>query len=723
MATLANGMTIKLGQISQMGLNRNANQQQYQVFDFEEHLVKLLPELEGVIDDNKGGINAADPFAAPVRIDPKRRTVVCKHWLNGLCQIGKDCTFLHRLDQSKSAPCQHGVDCKKKICHLKHVSIEDISECIFYKQGFCYNGAKCQRRHDKRTPDECPGDEEKFESAAQGGAIQNPQSNKKIKSSQRNENYKVSLCEHWLKGLPCMHNDTCHFAHGEEDINEASLQSNEIIADINVYDPTRNVLDMENDLKLPWPANAKTSYFMCQAPNLRSLKISKERGVWSVPTRYAAEMNSAFRATQHVVIFFCVRSMKGVYGVAKMLSPIPPLPSNPPPVTPEFQVQWLRTMRVSMRTIAQLKTGNTQMFIGRTLTDCWFDSKTGLMIMMVCFRKPAWDWTKVIIRAQGVPDPPEEIPSTPGALFADSWIEKVGALSMTDRRQGPVGVSAAPGSAGIGKDWYSLDLPGFVFTEFGPLKDEMLYKNMFGLPREMKEVAQSIHPGAPLFMFDNTQGLMHGIYMSSSAASENLDPTAFIDPNSYYMTGSMVSFRPIQVRVEVTLEAQPISIYDNEFQVIFPQGPKLCALDLRETKMLSNLFAVRAGVLPPTTNISGITQIGSGAQATQYKSLSFANVVPIDIQGPLPDIKRGLLGNNASVIKDLVNEVSGGNSRLVRVRMRGINSGFNEGPLQQELQEPLHFNVSAENEELLARALQAVQTLVNRVRADVQKGF
>jgi hypothetical protein len=129
MAALAHGMTIKLGQIGQMGLNRGSTQQ-YQVFDFEEHIGKLLPELEGV-DDDKGGINAADPFAAPVRIDPKRRTVVCKHWLMGLCYLGgKDCTYLHRLDQSKSAPCQHGVDCKKKICHLKHVSIEDISECI-----------------------------------------------------------------------------------------------------------------------------------------------------------------------------------------------------------------------------------------------------------------------------------------------------------------------------------------------------------------------------------------------------------------------------------------------------------------------------------------------------------------------------------------------------------------------------------------------------------------
>ena len=723
MTTLANGMTIKIGQIGQMGLNIRSNtQQQYQVFDFEDYISKLLPELEGVDDENKG-FNATDPFAAPVRIDPKRRTVVCKHWLMGLCYLGgKDCTYLHRLDQSKSPACQHGMDCKKKICHLKHVSLEDISECIFYKQGFCYNGAKCQRRHIKRTPDECPGDDEKFESAAQAGAMQNPQSNKKIKSSQRNENYKVSLCEHWLKGLACIHGDTCHFAHGEEDINEASLQSNDLINDINVYDPTRNALDMDNELSLPWPVSAKVSYFLCQAPNLRSLKISKERGVWSVPTRYAAEMNSAFRATQHVVIFFCVRSMKGLYGVAKMLSPIPPLPSNPPPVTPEFQVQWIRTMRVSMRTVAQLKTGNTQMFIGRTPTDCWFSSQTGNIIMMICFRKPQWDWTKNILKAQGGQDPPEDIPSTPDALFSESWIEKVSTLSMMDRRQGPTGVVAAPGSAGIGKDWYSLDLPGFVFTEFGQLKEEMLYRNLFGLPGEMKEQAQIIHPGAPLFLLDTMQNLMYGIFMSSSAASENFDPNAFVDPHIYQMTGNIISCRPIQVRVEVTLEAQPISVFDNDFKMIFPQGPKLCGLDLRETKMLSNLFAIRAGVLPPTTNITGLLNAANGpVQATQYKALSYVNIVPIDIQGPLPEVKRLLLGNNGSTVKDLITEITGGNTRLVRCRMRGINSGFNEGPLKQELQEPLHFNVSAETEEMLERAMSAVQNLVEKVRIEVQR--
>jgi hypothetical protein len=41
--------------------------------------------------------------------------------------------------------------------------------------------------------------------------------------------------------------------------------------------------------------------------------------------------------------------------------------------------------------------------------------------------------------------------------------------------------------------------------------------------------------------------------------------------------------------------------------------------------------------------------------------------------------------------------------------------------MQQELQEPLHFNVCAETEELLAKAAQKVRDLVENTKADMAK--
>ena len=36
----------------------------------------------------------------------KRRTVVCKHWLRGLCKKGDMCDYLHEYDEDKMPVCQ-----------------------------------------------------------------------------------------------------------------------------------------------------------------------------------------------------------------------------------------------------------------------------------------------------------------------------------------------------------------------------------------------------------------------------------------------------------------------------------------------------------------------------------------------------------------------------------------------------------------------------------------
>ena len=39
--------------------------------------------------------------SCPFRHVKGDRTVVCKHWLRGLCKKGDDCEFLHEYDMSK----------------------------------------------------------------------------------------------------------------------------------------------------------------------------------------------------------------------------------------------------------------------------------------------------------------------------------------------------------------------------------------------------------------------------------------------------------------------------------------------------------------------------------------------------------------------------------------------------------------------------------------------
>lgn len=49
-----------------------------------------------------------------------------------------------------------------------------------------------------------------------GGANQGlSQYGKKIKVNQPNDNFKVTLCTHYLLNLVCPFNESCHYAHGK----------------------------------------------------------------------------------------------------------------------------------------------------------------------------------------------------------------------------------------------------------------------------------------------------------------------------------------------------------------------------------------------------------------------------------------------------------------------------------------------------------------------------
>ena len=68
------------------------------------------------------------------------------------------------------------------------------------------------------------------------------------------------------------------------------------------------------------------------------------------------------------------------------------------------------------------------------------------------------------------------------------------------------------------------------------------------------------------------------------------------------------------------------------------------------------------------------------------KVLNQECILPIDPRVYLiPLHLHRVLGTNASAVLAISNEI-GGQSRAVRIRMRGIGSGYVEGPSQQELQ-------------------------------------
>lgn len=121
-------------------------------FDFEEYISHTLK------------YSVSDPVYCPVYQkgqckDRKCKyqhiklstAVVCKHWLRGLCKKNERCEFLHEYNLRRMPECfffnVYGV-CNNNECLFLHLKPDAaVRECIWYKRGFCKNGATCKNKH------------------------------------------------------------------------------------------------------------------------------------------------------------------------------------------------------------------------------------------------------------------------------------------------------------------------------------------------------------------------------------------------------------------------------------------------------------------------------------------------------------------------------------------------------------------------------------------------
>lgn len=67
----------------------------------------------------------------PFRHISGEKTVVCKHWLRGLCKKGDQCEFLHEYDMTKMPECYFYSKFGWFI-NLSQMRLTVFAECIFY---------------------------------------------------------------------------------------------------------------------------------------------------------------------------------------------------------------------------------------------------------------------------------------------------------------------------------------------------------------------------------------------------------------------------------------------------------------------------------------------------------------------------------------------------------------------------------------------------------------
>lgn len=109
-------------------------------------------------------------------------------------------------------------------------------------------------------------------------------------------------------------------------------------------------------------------------------------------------------------------------------------------------------------------------------------------------------------------------------------------------------------------------------------------------------------PGATIFLFNISDGLLFGIFEAVSKAEDNLDPKLFSkNPNA------LTSPFPVQLKVRVVLECPPLEGSDVMLkQLLRDRGgkPKIGPLTFAQCKALANLVSERCGALEYMIGVS-----------------------------------------------------------------------------------------------------------------------
>lgn len=79
-------------------------------------------------------------------------SLVCKHWLRGLCKKGEACEFLHEYNLRRMPECNHysrHLTCSNgDDCLYLHIDPESKRPpCPHYDRGFCPLGPRCAKKH------------------------------------------------------------------------------------------------------------------------------------------------------------------------------------------------------------------------------------------------------------------------------------------------------------------------------------------------------------------------------------------------------------------------------------------------------------------------------------------------------------------------------------------------------------------------------------------------
>lgn len=99
--------------------------------------------------------HASDGRSATSQPTGGLNSLVCKHWLRGLCKKGEHCEFLHEYNLRKMPECnffmRNGYCSNGDECLYLHIDpLSRLPPCPHYDMGFCPLGPNCSKKHVRR---------------------------------------------------------------------------------------------------------------------------------------------------------------------------------------------------------------------------------------------------------------------------------------------------------------------------------------------------------------------------------------------------------------------------------------------------------------------------------------------------------------------------------------------------------------------------------------------
>eukprot|EP00920_Eleutheroschizon_duboscqi_P023025 GHVT01056558.1.p1 GENE.GHVT01056558.1~~GHVT01056558.1.p1 ORF type:complete len:495 (-),score=114.52 GHVT01056558.1:371-1855(-) len=344
-------------------------------FDFEASVAAAEEERDLLLTQHRAAIGKRPD--AQTSLGKGKHSVVCRHWLKGMCMKADFCDFLHQLDYRRMPACRqqqrsgYCSDMHRGNCYFRHeatageatfdsfavASILPTSsastECLHYFLGFCKAGTRCRKSHVPRERKELP-------EFLPDWFLDTVVANMEVFPSIMDEGIRGKLLE-----LGARTREVCS-APSAFNV-DGSRRRKPGGPDVPPAAPLwtqggtgHGIPALRDAYGLPPQPQDVIRAFIIKCNQMNNILISVMHGIWATGKYNTHRLCEAFRASEHVVLLFSANESGGFQGYGRMMSlPVPHLHSGVwgaigAKLGGNFRVQWIKQCNLTFDELGQV---------------------------------------------------------------------------------------------------------------------------------------------------------------------------------------------------------------------------------------------------------------------------------------------------------------------------------------------------------------------------------